>query len=152
MHLRWLLPVAALTVLAGCGTSVEDPPDTSASESLGEAEAAATRCEPAAGDIINNSPYRILLNGDNLPSGTTIGGLQYRCLNAYESSHSWNNNCTDVDFAWSVNRGQWCKIPGYFPEQQEVTVSSTGGWNCLKWLPPGGDSSGWAPPRPPFTC
>lgn len=86
------------------------------------AAVAESRPEPFAGDVVNQSQFRVLVWGDNVAGPNT--GVTYACVNANSSTHNWSW-ANDVDFAYSASRGEWCKIG-----IGEARISSTSTWSC----------------------
>lgn len=109
-----LLSVLSSALLSGCGPSV-------ANAASAGADAQGVRPEPFAGDVVNNSPYRVLIWGDNIPGADANG---YLCLPAGENSHRWSGS-VDVDFAYSSSRRQWCKIGA-----GEARIGASGFTHC----------------------
>jgi hypothetical protein len=91
---------------------------------------AASQPEPFAGDVVNQSQFRVLIWGDNAAGSGT--GVSYGCVNANTSTHNWSWG-NDIDFVYSVNRGEWCKIG-----TGEARIGTGGVWTC-----PGG----WSRPN-----
>jgi hypothetical protein len=90
---------------------------------------AESRPEPFAGDVVNRSPYRVLVWGDNVRGANT--GVGYACVQANSSTHGWGW-ANDVDFAYSASRRQWCKIGIW---QAEINANAT--WHCPEgWSAP----------------
>jgi hypothetical protein len=83
---------------------------------------AESRPEPFAGDVVNESQYRVLVWGDNVAGPNT--GVTYACVNRYTSTHYWSW-ANDVDFVYSASRNEWCKIGA-----GEARIGVNGVWQC----------------------
>ncbi|MCA2960449.1 MAG: hypothetical protein IOD12_09360 [Silvanigrellales bacterium] len=114
-----------LVSLSSCGPALAEKK----AEAFAESQVLDARPEPFAGDLVNNSPWAVLVWGDNVGGP----GVSYACVPAGVSTHNWPGNI-DVDFAYSASLRMWCKIGA-----GEARVENGGAW----WCP-----EGWS--QPPY--